>query len=247
MGQDIFDVIVVGSGAGGGMSCYALTHLGMRVLLLEAGRDYQPASETPMFALPSEAPLRGTSTPDKPGGFYDALVGGWNVQGEPYTTAEGSEFFWLRARMLGGRTNHWARIALRFGPYDFKPRSRDGLGVDWPISYEEIAPWYDRVEWLIGVCGSNEGLENTPDSPVGALQPPPAPRASEYFLKRGFESMGIPVAAVRAAILTRPLNGRPPCLYATPCERGCGIGANFQSTIASNTPATAEGRNCSTA
>lgn len=235
-----YDVIIVGSGAGGGMSAFSLTKAGLKVLMLEAGRDYKPETETPMFNIPSQAPLRGVSTPDKPFGFYDATVdGGWEVPGEPYTVAEGSEpFIWWRPRMLGGRTNHWGRISLRFGPLDFKPRSRDGLGYDWPLTYEELAPWYDRTERLIGVAGAaNGGLLNTPDSPEGCLQPPPPPRAFERFYAPAFESMGIPVRAMHAAVLTQPLNGRSACIFATPCGRGCSIRANFQSTTVLLPPA----------
>jgi choline dehydrogenase-like flavoprotein len=133
-----YDVIVIGSGAAGGQAAYTLCMDGARVLMIEAGRNYDPRSETPMFQTNAGAPLRGNDTPDKPFGFYDATVdGGWAVPGEPYTNAskeEGEQFKWWRARMLGGRTNHWGRIALRNGPYDFKPRSLDGLGFDWPIS-----------------------------------------------------------------------------------------------------------------
>src|SRR6202790_3314687 len=138
-----YDVIVVGSGAAGGQSAYTLCMDGAKVLMLEAGRNYSPESETPMFQTPEMAPLGAVGTPEKPFGFYDATVGGgWEVPGEPYTSAHGrkeEEFKWWRPRMMGGRTNHWGRIALRGGPYDFKPRSRDGLGFDWPISYEDIA------------------------------------------------------------------------------------------------------------
>jgi choline dehydrogenase-like flavoprotein len=197
-----------------------------------------------MFNTNAQAPLRGAPTPDKPFGFYDATAGGgWEVPGEPYTVARGSEpFKWWRPRMLGGRTNHWGRVALRFGPLDFKPRARDGLGYDWPIDYDDLAPWYDKVERLIGVTGRAEGLENTPDSPDGCLLPPPPPRPHEYFLARGFESMGIPVAAIHAAVLTRPLNGRSACMYATSCLRGCAIRANFQSTTVLLPPALASGK-----
>jgi choline dehydrogenase-like flavoprotein len=237
-----YDIIVVGSGAGGGMSAYVLTHAGLKVLMLEAGRNYYPAKETPMFNLPTQAPLRGAPTPDKQGGFYDATVdGGLDLADEPYTNAKGSAFSWWHTRMLGGRTNHWGRLALRYGPYDFKPYTRDGLGVDWPINYEDVAPWYDKVERLIGVAGANEGMENVPVSPPGVLLPPFALRASEYFLKRGFESMGIPVAAAHLAILSRPYNGRPACLNATSCYRGCAIGANFQTPTVLLPPARATG------
>ena len=153
-----YDVVVVGSGAAGGQTAYTLCMEGVRVLMIEAGRKYDPGSETAMFQTPEQAPLLATGTPDKPFGFYDATIeGGWEVPGEPYVQAtpedEASRFEWWRPRMLGGRTNHWGRISLRNGPYDFKPQSRDGLGFDWPLSYAELAPYYDKVEMLIGVYG----------------------------------------------------------------------------------------------
>ena len=240
-----YDVIIVGSGAGGGMSAYHLTRSGLKVLMLEAGRHYDPVTETPMFNTNAEAPLRGVGTPDKPFGFYDATVdGGWQVPGEPYTVAEGSEpFTWWRPRMLGGRTNHWGRIALRFGPLDFKPYSRDGLGYDWPITYDDLAPWYDKTEKLIGVSGAAppRNLLNTPDSPPGCLMKAAPPRAFEIFYERAFKAMGIPVIPMHGAVVTETMEGRNSCLFATPCGRGCAIGANFQSTTVLLPPAMATG------
>ena len=245
MAADPYDVIIVGSGAGGGMSAYHLTKSGMKVLMLEAGRDYDPRVETPMFNTNAEAPLRGVGTPDKPFGFYDATVdGGWQVPNEPYTVAEGSEpFIWWRPRMLGGRTNHWGRISLRFGPLDFKPRERDGLGYDWPITYDDLAPWYDKTEKLIGVTGAHPpmNLTNTPDSPLGCLLEPAPPRAFEMFYARAFKAMNIPVIPMHGAVVTSPMEGRNTCLFATPCGRGCAIGANFQSTTVLLPPAMATG------
>jgi choline dehydrogenase-like flavoprotein len=267
--KEKYDVIVVGSGAGGGQAAYTLTMDGARVLMIEAGRNYDPVAETPMFQTNDVAPLRGAATPDKQRGFYDATVGGgWVMPGEPYTNASpepDSQFTWWRARMLGGRTNHWSRHALRNGPYDFKPYSRDGLGFDWPISYEDVAPYYDRVEMLIGVYGTNEGLENTPDSPDGVLLPAPRPRIGELLTRQRARTLGIPVIPVRRAVLTRPLDhmtipaklhpgnpkaqrilaadmqGRAPCFWATPCERGCSIRATCQSTTVQIPPALATG------
>jgi choline dehydrogenase-like flavoprotein len=264
-----YDAIVIGSGAGGGQAAYTLTMDGARVLLLEAGRNYDPRTETPMFNTAEQAPLRGSATPDKNFGFYDATVdGGWSVPGEPYTNAEGAEerqFKWWRARMLGGRTNHWGRISLRNGPYDFRPRGRDGLGFDWPISYEDVAPYYDKVEMLIGVHGTREGMENTPDSPEGILLPPPKARIGELLARQRGRGIGVPVIPVHRAVLTRPLDwvslparlhpgnpkaqrilaedmqNRAACFWATDCGRGCAIRANYQSTTVHLPPAMATG------
>ncbi|MGH8129420.1 MAG: GMC family oxidoreductase [Steroidobacteraceae bacterium] len=265
-----YDVIVVGSGAAGGQTAYTLAMEGASVLMLEAGRHYVPESETPMFQTPGQAPLRGASTPDKPFGFYDATVdGGWQVPGEPYvnTSKEDSgRFDWWRARMLGGRTNHWGRYSFRNGPYDFKPQSRDGLGFDWPLTYEELAPYYDKVEMLIGVYGANDGLENTPNSSPGCLLPPPKPRVSDLLIAQRAKRLGIPVVAGHRAVLTQALDhrnspaklhpgnanaqkilaahmkSRAACFWATPCGRGCSIRANYQSTTVHLPPALATGR-----
>ncbi len=264
--QQEYDVIIVGSGAAGGMCAYVLACSGVKVLMLEAGRDYDPVTETPMFQLPKDAPMRGAGTVEKPFGFYDATVdGGWEVPGEPYSSAEGTDFRWWRARMLGGRTNHWGRISLRMGEYDFKPHSRDGLGFDWPMSYEDVVPYYDKTEALIGVYGSNEGLENTPSSSPGVLLPPPAPRATELLAEHHCRDLNIPVIPAHLAILSQRLDAsrvsrelwpnnamarrvteesmrsRAACFFATPCGRGCSIKANFQSPTVLLPPALATG------
>jgi choline dehydrogenase-like flavoprotein len=265
--QPQYDAIVVGSGAGGGMAALILALNGAKVLLIEAGRNYEPITETPMFHTPEMAPLRGERTPDRYFGHYDATIGGWQVPGEPYTNKPGTEgsFWWWRARMLGGRTNHWGRISLRFGPHDFRCASRDGLGVDWPMSYDDMHVWYDRVEKLIGVYGENCGVENAPDSSPGVLQPPPKPRVGELLAKKAGKQLGVPIVAARRAVLSQPLDGprlakelfpnnpkaqqimaqdmslRAPCFWATNCIRGCSIRANFQSTTVLIPPALATG------
>ena len=230
-GNDPYDAVIVGSGAGGGMAAWVLASKGLRVLMLEAGRDYDPYTETSMFGALRDAPLRGTGTPDKAFGYYDATVdGGWQVPGEPYSSAPGSDFMWWRSRMLGGRTNHWARNSFRMGPYDFKPHTRDGLGVDWPIEYADLAAYYDKTEAVVGVYGRNDGLENHPDSAPGVLHRPPAPRVGELLIQAGCHDLDIPCVPARRAVLTRPIGNRAACFYATSCGRGCSIGAAFQTT-----------------
>lgn len=203
---DVYDAIIVGSGAGGGMTAYSLTHAGAKCLMLEAGDWYDTAKDSKWLQWGYDAPHRGASkTPFGPGGF-EAIVGGYDVEGEPYTCAPGTDWKWFRSRMLGGRTNAWGRISLRNGPYDFKPYSRDGKGFDWPITYEELAPYYDKTEKLIGVFGSAEGMENLPD---GKFLPPPTPRCYELLIQKACRELKIPCIPSRLAILTRPLNNRP--------------------------------------
>jgi choline dehydrogenase-like flavoprotein len=222
-----YDVVIVGSGAGGGIAAHILALGGAKICMLEAGGFYDCSKQSDMFKWDYNAPHRAAGTREKPFGYYDAtLEGGWQVPGEPYTSAPGSDFMWYRARMLGGRTNHYGRISLRMGPYDFKPYSRDGKGFDWPITYDDLAPYYDKAEELIGVFGTPEGLENTPD---GKFQPAPAPRGYERVIKKVCDKLQIPCIPSRLAILTKPLNGRAACHYCAQCGRACSVNANFNS------------------
>ena len=224
-----YDVIIVGSGAGGGMATLQLANAGLRVALVEAGGYYDPADEAQRTQLrnPWESPRRGASTARRPFGDYNSCIGGWELDGEPYTQKGDTEFMWWRGRMLGGRTNHWGRIALRFGPLDFKRKDSDGLGDNWPIGYEDVKPYYDKVDKLVGVFGSNEGLYNDPD---GFFLPAPKPRLHELYYIKGARKVNVPVIPARKSMLTKRINAeRGVCYYCGQCSRACSIHADFSS------------------
>ena len=235
-----YDAVIVGSGAGGGMAAYVLANAGLKVCLLEAGADYDPAKHSSQLKNPWESPRRGASTKFRPFGDFDGCFWGWEIDGEPYTMAEGSDKWdWWRARMIGGRTNHWGRISLRFGPKDFKRRSIDGLGDDWPISYNDVKPYYDKIDKLLGVFGSVEGLENDPD---GIFLPPPKPRLHELMIKKAATGIGVPVIPSRLSILTKQINKeRGECFYCAQCGRSCKAAADFSSSSALVQPAVRTG------
>ncbi len=223
-----YDVVIVGSGAGGGMAAYVLANAGLKVCIIEAGYMYDPQKNITQLKNPWESPRRGASTKIRPFGDFDACYGGWSLEGEPFTKEKGTDWSWWRARMLGGRTNHWGRISLRFGPKDFKRKSIDGLGDDWPIGYEDIKPYYDKVDKLIGVFGTNEGLENDPD---GFFLKPPKPRLHELFIKNAAMQAGVNVIPSRLSILTEKLNDqRSACFFCGQCNRNCSMAkADFSS------------------
>lgn len=226
-----YDVVIVGSGAGGGMATYMLATAGIKVCLIEAGPMYNPQKNVTQLKNPWDSPRRGASTHYRPFGDFDACYGGWEIDGEPYTKAEGTDWLWWRARMIGGRTNHWGRISLRFGPKDFRRKDQDGLGENWPISYDDIKPYYDRVDQLIGVFGTNEGLENDPD---GYFLPPPKPRLHELFIKDAAAKAKVRVIPGRLSMLTQKIKSttdRGPCFFCGQCNRNCSIAkADFSSS-----------------
>jgi choline dehydrogenase-like flavoprotein len=225
-----YDVVIVGSGAGGGMAAYTLAKAGFKVCMLEAGYMYDPQKNVTQLKHPWDSPRRGASTTIRPFGDFDACYGGWSLDGEPYTKEEGTDWLWWRARMLGGRTNHWGRISLRFGPKDFKRKSIDGLGDDWPIGYEDVKPYYDKLDKMIGIFGTNEGLDNDPD---GIFLPPPRPRLHELFIKEAATQSGVRVIPSRLSILTKPIENdadRKACFFCGQCGRNCSMAkADFSS------------------
>jgi len=225
---ETFDVIVVGSGAGGGMASKILAESGLNVAVLEAGPMFDPKDDEDRTQLrwPWESPRRGANNV-RAFGDFDSAYGGWEIDGEPYTRKDGTKFDWFRSHMVGGRTNHWGRISLRFGPKDFKRRSIDGLGDDWPIGYEDVAPYYDKVDKLIGVFGTKENFDNEPN---GYFLPPPKPRLHELYFMQGAKKVNVPVIPSRLSILTKKINNeRGVCFYCRQCSRACMAYADFSA------------------
>jgi len=223
-----FDVIVVGSGATGGWVAKRATEAGLRVALVEAGRkadDGEFREHVPQSSLPyrgrSKAPLARLRPQQSPSYACDE----WNAHfyvndlEEPYTIGN-EPFPWVgRIRLVGGRTNVWGRQSYRFSDLDFKAASHDGHGVDWPVSYADLAPYYDIVERYVGISGQAEGHPVLPDGIYQAPMPLTcAEQALRDRVKARFDRL---VTIGRTANLTAPLNGRASCHYCGPCERGC--------------------------
>ncbi len=192
---------------------------GAKVVMLEGGKEVRP-SDLLSHKWPYELPfmnLRG----EKQAYFYQGDV----ATSIRYDTQARIKVD--RARVLGGRTMHWNAVVLRYAPQDFLEWTLSGVEEDWPLTYEELAPYYERVEQIIGVCGNDDGLEILP---AGKHYLPPLPwRCSEHILKRATDALNIPLISIRKAVLTKPYDDRPPCHYCGHCMEGCDVSAIFSS------------------
>ena len=234
--RNVYDAVIVGSGATGGWAAKQLTEAGLDVLLLEAGPMLHPERDYSEHAIGYQTKYRGVSsevTRTRPIQARCYACSEYNYKwfvndfDNPYSTPRGQPYNWFRLRILGGRSLAWYRLSYRFSDLDFKAARHDGYGEDWPLSYAEIKPYYDLVENYIGVSGAAEGLPQLPD---GKFLPPMPMTCGEVALRNtAREKFGRTVTIGRVANLTAPHNGRPPCHYCGPCERGCITQSYFSS------------------
>ena len=248
-----YDAIVVGSGITGGWAAKELTEHGLRTLLVERGRHVEHGKDyTTEWLQPWELPHRGRGDPalyarDYPIQSKNYAFGETtkhffvNDREHPYAVDDGKPFRWIRGYQLGGRSLIWGRACWRWSDLDFEANLRDGHGVDWPIRYADLAPWYSYVERFIGVAGERRGLPHLPD---GELLPPWQMTCAEEVLKRGIEAAfpGRRMTLTRVANLTHALNGRTACQARDQCARGCSYGAYFSSLSSTLPAAQATGR-----
>ena len=233
--HNTYDAVVVGSGATGGWVAKTLAEAGMKVALLEAGHRTTEAEFTEHLQ-PYDLKYRGGSPAIRRNRPIQSMKYAcresnfeWFVDDvrNPYTYPEDKPFQWTRGRQLGGRSLTWARQSYRLSKLDFSAASHDGYGDNWPVTYEEMVPYYETVERYVGISGEPLGLMQFPDS---VMQPPMGMTCGERHFQQSINSrFDRNVTIGRAAILTKPLNGRQPCHYCGPCEHGCVTHSYFSS------------------
>jgi choline dehydrogenase-like flavoprotein len=228
----IHDVLIIGSGAAGGMAAWNLTRQGVNVTMLDAGRNFY-RSEYCTHVKPWEWQQRLDAGQKPPQIVLDPAE-------QPYITPLGQDFALTRVWGRGGKTNIWGRVSLRYSDLDFAGPLRDGWEIPWPIRYKDIEPYYDKVDQLIGVCGGDDDQDSLPGSKY--FLPPPALRCGEYIIKKAAGSLGIGVVPIRRAVLTQNHNGHTKCHYCGACGNGCDVGAFFNSSDYLIEPALQTGR-----
>src|SRR4051794_2582711 len=216
----VHDVLIIGTGAAGGMAAWNLTRQGVNVTMLDAGRKFN-RSEFWTHVKPWEWQQRLDAGHKPPPIVLDPTE-------QPYITPLGQHFALTRVWGRGGKTNIWGRVSLRYSDLDFAGPERDGWEIPWPIRYKDIAPYYDRVDQLIGVCGGDDDQDSLPGSRY--FLPPPPMRCGEHLIKRAARKVGIETVQIRRAVLTQNHNGHPKCHYCGACGDGCDVGAFFNSS-----------------
>lgn len=251
--RETWDAIVVGSGIAGGWAAKELSEKGLRVLVLEAGRPIDPARDFLMNAPAYELDYRYLGDQKKLAArqpvqrkCYACDEGATQFfvddVDNPYTTADGKPFDWIRGRQVGGKSIMWGRQCYRWSDLDFEANARDGFGVDWPIRYKDIAPWYDYVEGYAGISGERLGLAHLPDGPFLPAMPM---TCAETFVRDGLAKAygkGRMLTVGRTANLTTAQNGRAACHYCGDCHRGCTTAAYFNSVQTTLLDANTTGR-----
>jgi choline dehydrogenase-like flavoprotein len=238
--QNTFDAIVIGSGISGGWAAKELSEKGLKTLVLERGRDVKhgdyPTAMTESWEFEgrtkiSAADVAKQEKQNRTGYTTHPAAAHWFVNDLENPYSEEKRFDWMRGYHVGGRSLLWGRQSYRFSDLDFEANAKEGIAVDWPIRYAEIAPWYDYVERFAGISGQKENLPHLPD---GQFLPPMEMNCLELDVKKRIAgSFGGRVMTIgRAANLTQPHNGRGSCQYRNRCIRGCPYGAYFSSNAA---------------
>jgi choline dehydrogenase-like flavoprotein len=230
--EPTYDVVIIGSGASGGMAAWNLTRQGVNVLVLDAGEKFNRAKFW-SHVKPWQMTDRLDHGQHPPEFFL-------STQEQPFETPPNQPFHLYRVWGRGGKTNVWGRVALRYSDVDFQGPARDGWGIPWPIRYADIEPYYDRVDQLIGVCGGTDDQDSLPGSKY--MLPAAPPRCGERLLQKSAQRIGLSIVAGRRAVLTQAHNGHPKCHFCGACGRGCDIGAFFNSTDYLMEPAMQTGR-----
>ena len=238
MTAKVFDVIVVGTGAGGGTAMKLLCEAGLTVCALNSGPRTDPSKDYRLHRQPYDLKYRGFGNPlrfegkahQEPYSVEESEYSEGRDLFEhdiAYSNSPGTDWYWKRCKATGGKANFWGRSSARFGDIDFKAADLDGFGENWPVDYAEIAPWFTKAERYMGVAST---IQNRPSNPDGEYFPPMSWRCIDYIIQEGAKKIGVPYLPDRCAQLTKSHNGHPACHYCGNCSRGCDVGSFFSPT-----------------